>query len=67
MEAYFYWPHLRKDVQEYVSKCIVFQKVKFDKGKAPGLLQSLPILDGLWQSISMDFIFGLPKSQQGNM
>ena len=53
-------------VQDYVSKCIVCQKVKFDGGKAPGLLQQLPILDGPWQSISMDFIFGLPKSQQGN-
>ena len=49
-----------------MSECIVYQKVKFDRGKAPGLLQPLPIPDGPWQCISMDFIFGLPKSQQGN-
>ena len=31
------------------------------------LLQPLPILDAPWESISMDFIFGLPKSMHGNM
>ena len=30
VETYFYWPHMRKDVQEYITKCIVYQKVKFD-------------------------------------
>ena len=43
------------------------QKVKYDRGKQVGLLQPLPILEALWESISMDFIFGLPKSIHGNM
>ena len=42
------------------------QKVKFDMGKAPGLLQPLPILNAPWESIPMDFIFWLPKSIHGN-
>ena len=33
----------------------------------PGLLQSLPIPDAPWESISMDFIFGLPRSIHGNI
>ena len=57
---------MRQDIQDYVTQCIVCQKVKYDRGKAPRLLQPLPILDAPWQSISMDFIFGLPKSIQGN-
>ena len=57
---------MRQDIQDYVTQCIVCQKIKYDRGKAPGLLQPLPILDAPWQSISMDFIFGLPKSIQGN-
>ena len=45
---------------------MVCQKVKYDRGKAPGLLQPLLIPNIPWESISMDFIFGLPKSMQGN-
>ncbi|MCO5602860.1 hypothetical protein L7F22_056999 [Adiantum nelumboides] len=66
IELYFYWPHMRQDIEDYVSKCIVCQKVKYERGKPSGLLQPLPIPDAPWQSISMDFIFGLPRSIQGN-
>ena len=45
---------------------MVCQKVKYDRGKAIDLLQPPPIPDAPWESISMDFIFGLPKSMQGN-
>ncbi|MCO5612738.1 hypothetical protein L7F22_067007 [Adiantum nelumboides] len=66
IETYFYWPTMKGDIQDYVSKCVVCQKMKYDRGKQPGLLQPLPILDSPWESISMDFIFGLPKSIHGN-
>ncbi|MCO5605312.1 hypothetical protein L7F22_059494 [Adiantum nelumboides] len=66
IETYFYWPTMKGDIQDYVSKCVVCQKTKYDRGKQPGLLQPLPIPDSPWESISMDFIFGLPKSIHGN-
>ncbi|MCO5605646.1 hypothetical protein L7F22_059829 [Adiantum nelumboides] len=66
IETYFYWHTMKGDIQDYVSKCIVCQKTKYDRGKQPGLLQPLPIPDSPWESISMDFIFGLPKSIHGN-
>ena len=43
IETYFYWPSMRKDIHTYVEQCIVCQKVKYDRGKAPSLLQPLPI------------------------
>ncbi|MCO5552094.1 hypothetical protein L7F22_005604 [Adiantum nelumboides] len=66
IETYFYWPTMKRDIPDYVSKCVVCQKTKFDRGKQHGLLQPLPIADSPWESISMDFIFGLPKSIHGN-
>ena len=66
IEAYFYWPSMKHDIKEYVSQCLMCQKVKYDRGKQAGLLQPLPIPEAPWESISMDFIFGLPKSIHGN-
>ncbi|MCO5614399.1 hypothetical protein L7F22_068680 [Adiantum nelumboides] len=58
-----YWPALRRDVDAFVRECMICQKVKFDRQKAPGLLQPLPIPDKPWESIAMDFIFDLPRTQ----
>ena len=53
-EMYFYWPTMKKEITAYVSSCMVCQKVKYNRGKQLRLLQPLPILDGPWESISMD-------------
>ena len=66
MEIYFYWPRMSHDIQEYISQCMVYQKIKYDRTKPYGLLQPLPIPNAPWKSIAMDFIFGLPRSQQSN-
>ena len=50
-----------------MSKCIVCQKVKYERDKAPRLLQPLIIPHLPWQSISMKYIFGLPKSKKKTM
>ncbi|MCO5573072.1 hypothetical protein L7F22_026837 [Adiantum nelumboides] len=65
-ERYFYWPRLKKDVEEFVHSCLVCQKVKFDRHKAQGLLQPLSIPTRPWESIAMDFIFDLPRTQSGH-
>ncbi|MCO5604889.1 hypothetical protein L7F22_059063 [Adiantum nelumboides] len=66
IDSFFYWPILRRDVDAFVRSCLVCQKVKFDRQKAPGLLQPLPIPDKPWESIAMDFIFDLPRTPTGN-
>ena len=30
IETYFYWPSMQKDIHDYVEKCMVYQKVKYD-------------------------------------
>ena len=39
----FFWPGLKSDVIEYLSKCIECQQVKKEYGHLVGLLQPLPI------------------------
>lgn len=50
------------EIQHYIRNYGVCQKNKNDLAAKPGLLQALPVLDGVWESISMDFIEGLPPS-----
>ena len=62
MEIYFYWPQMSHDIQEYILQCMVCQKMKYDRTKPYGLVQPLSIPEAPWESIAMDFIFGLPRS-----
>ena len=66
LERYFYWPNLQTDIEKYVRECMICQKVKYDRHKTPGLLQPLPIPEAPWESIAMDFITDLPRTQYGN-
>jgi hypothetical protein len=62
----FYWPGLKKDIAEYLAKCIECQQVKEEHRHPAGLLQPLPIPEWKWETISMDFITGLPTSTKQN-
>ncbi|XP_057247395.1 uncharacterized protein LOC130589818 [Beta vulgaris subsp. vulgaris] len=42
------------------------KKIKFDRGKVAGPLQPLPVPEWKWESVSMDFVVGLPRSRKGN-
>lgn len=61
----FYWPRMGRYVARYVKTCKTCQH---SKGVKPRqfLLQPLPVPTAPWESISMDFITGLPTSGQGN-
>jgi hypothetical protein len=47
----------------YISECVTYQQNKSKHTLPIGLLQPLPIPEQKWESISMDFITGLPKVQ----
>ncbi|GMF43598.1 unnamed protein product [Phytophthora fragariaefolia] len=60
----FYWPHMYKWVRKWVHSCEACQRVKPSQSKqAP--LRPLPDVADPWSSVSMDFVFGLPRDAQG--
>ncbi|KAI3412628.1 Hydrolase_4 domain-containing protein [Psidium guajava] len=63
VEEHYFWPHLRDDVEVYVRTCLVCQQDKLEQKSPAGLLEPLPVPERPWESVSMDFIVGLPKSE----
>ena len=62
---FYFWPRTRSEVDNFVSRCRVFQHAK-------GIIQNtrlytpLPIPTRPWDSVSMDFILGLPRTKRGH-
>jgi hypothetical protein len=59
---HYWWPHVRRDILEYVKTCDICQRMKVARHRPYGRLEPLPLPKGPWQDISMDFITGLPPS-----
>ncbi|WRX18655.1 Reverse transcriptase/retrotransposon-derived protein [Theobroma cacao] len=56
LKEVYWWEGLKKDVAEFVSKCLVCQQVKAEHQRPAGLLQPLPMLEWKWEHIGMDFV-----------
>jgi transposase InsO family protein len=62
----YWWPGMSADIRRYVESCDLCQRSKPRAGPTPGTLQSLPIPAGPWESVTMDFITGLPRTASGH-
>ena len=51
---------MKKEVVDFIAKCLECQKVKAKHRHPTGLLQPLPILEWKWEFLTMDFITKLP-------
>jgi len=57
------WPGMREFVNEYVRTCDTCARNKTPRCHRHGQLHPLPIPNGPWKSVSMDFVVQLPSSQ----
>ena len=55
---------MKKDITEYISKCMKCQKVKVEHQHPAGLLHPLSVLECKWEVVSMDFITRLPMTSR---
>ena len=57
-----WWQGMKKDVAEFVTKCLICQQVKAENQ----LMQRIEIPQWKWQHITMDFVTSLPRFFKGN-
>ena len=60
-----YWPRMHETVSRYIKGCTMCAKIKPNNRKLV-LYTPPPILSHPWESVSMDFVGGLPKSRKGH-
>ena len=65
LREHYWWRGMKKDVAEFVYKYLICQQVKAEHQRPAGLLQSLPIPQWKWEKITMDFVVGLLRCQNG--
>ncbi|KAK8933363.1 hypothetical protein KSP39_PZI015730 [Platanthera zijinensis] len=61
--ANVFWAGMRRDIQQFVRQCEICQRQKYETSSPAGLLVPLDIPQLIWDTVSMDFIDGLPKSK----
>ena len=64
LKTHYWWSGMKKDIADYVARCLTCQRVKTEHQKPGGLLQPLPIPVWKWDHITMDFVVGKPRTQK---
>ena len=60
LKKHYYWLGMKRDIANFVARCLECQRVKAEHQHPAGLLQPHSIPEWKWDTISIDFITGLP-------
>ena len=61
----FWWPHVRKTVRRYITRCDECQHNKPRSHKMYGEMHPIPPPDRPWEQMTMDLVTGLPETAEG--
>ena len=64
LKQYYWWRGMKKDIAEYVSKCLTCQQVKVEHQVPSSLLNPISIPQWKWDNITMDFVSSFPLTQK---
>ena len=62
----YWWMGIKKDIKEYVSKCLQCQQIQAVCQKLIGLLQPLLVSKWKWEDITVNYVIGFPCTTKGN-
>ena len=62
----FWWPRMKNDVVNFVSRCLTCQQVKAEHQRPADLLQPMEIPEWKWDQVTMDFVSGLPRAKNNH-
>ena len=62
VKSHYFWPSMKREIVEYIARCMECQKVKAEHRHPAGLLQPLPIPEWKWELVTMNFIIGFPRT-----
>jgi len=62
LKRQFWWHGMKRDISDFVSRCLICQQVKAEHQVPSGLLQPIMIPEWKWDRVTMDFVSGLPLS-----
>jgi hypothetical protein len=61
IKSHYFWPGRKREIAEYIARCMECQEVKAEQRHPTRLLQPVPILEWKWEVVMMNFITGLPR------
>jgi len=64
VRSHYFLPSLKKEIAEYIARCMECQKVKVEHRHPVGFLQPLPIPKWKWDVVTMDFITRFPRTSK---
>jgi hypothetical protein len=64
VKRHYFWLDLKREIAEYITRCMECQKVKAEHRHPAGLLQPLPISEWKWEVMTMDFIARFPRTSK---
>lgn len=63
----YFWPKMRRDIKKYVASCHKCQRRKVSNVRRQGLTRPLPVAEEVFDTIGIDLITKLPKSNSGHI
>ena len=65
LSQHYWWCGMKRDISDFVSRCLTCQQVKCEHQRPGGVSQRMPIPTWKWERITMDFVVGFPTTMGG--